>query len=52
MCESKLSRLKRVQLNEIWQHEALDFTPWLEQAENMTLPGDILGLCVLSISII
>lgn len=39
-----LGRLQRVNLREIWQHEALDFTPWLAQEENLTLLGETLSL--------
>ncbi len=39
---SNFSELKKVPLNEIWKHEASDFTPWL--AENIQELGDALGL--------
>jgi len=39
-----VERLRRVPLREIWRHEALDFTPWLEQ--NADILGETLGLDV------
>ena len=36
------SELKRIPLREIWNHEASDFTPWLE--ENIQKLGDALGM--------
>ncbi len=36
------SELKQIPLNEIWKHEASDFTPWL--AENIQKLGDALGI--------
>ncbi len=38
-----LSRLKKVDLREAWKHEAIDFTNWLAQEENLTLLGDEIG---------
>lgn len=34
--------LRRVELRELWPHEALDFTAWL--AQNLELLGEVLGL--------
>ena len=31
MGEEKIGSLRRVDLREVWPHEALDFTPWLEE---------------------
>jgi len=43
---SPLGRLTRVPLRTIWQHEALGFTPWLAQQENLDLLGETLGLAI------
>ena len=43
MAESaKFGRIERVDLRELWPHEAADFTPWL--AENISTLGDALKL--------
>lgn len=39
---SKLSRLEQVELREVWNHEAHDFTNWLAEPDNMLLLGDAL----------
>jgi len=39
-----LSKLERVPLREAWKHEAIDFTPWLAEADNLTMLADALGL--------
>ena len=39
-----LGRLERVDIREIWAHEALDFTPWLAKEENLKLLGDTIGI--------
>ena len=40
----KLDRLQPVELREIWQDEAGDFTPWLAEEENLDLLSETLGL--------
>jgi len=39
-----LGRLERVDVRKVWQGEASDFTPWLAQAENITLLGEAIAL--------
>jgi len=39
-----LARLERVNLRAAWKHEAGEFTPWLAQADNLTLLAESLGL--------
>ncbi len=40
-----LSRLEEIQdLRTVWPHEALDFTPWLSQDDNISLLADAIGL--------
>jgi len=41
---TKLGRMQRVELRQIWKDEAGDFTPWLAQEENIALLGEALGL--------
>lgn len=40
----KLGRLKKVDLRVRWQHEALDFTRWLAEEENLELLSDEIGI--------
>ena len=40
-----LGKLKEIKdLRKIWPHEALDFTPWLAEEENLSLLADAVGL--------
>lgn len=39
-----LGRLEKVVLRETWPTEAMDFTPWLAQEENLSLLGETLGI--------
>ncbi|MDA3857468.1 MAG: DUF4268 domain-containing protein, partial [Roseovarius sp.] len=41
---SGLGRLRRVELRNIWQSEAQDFTHWLAREDNLTLLGETLGI--------
>lgn len=34
-------------LREVWPHEALDFTPWLAEENNLALLADAVGLEIL-----
>lgn len=38
-----LSKLKKIELREAWNHEAHDFTKWLAQEENLQMLGDEIG---------
>jgi len=40
----KLGKLNRVDLRECWKHEALDFTRWLAEPENVELLSDEIGI--------
>lgn len=40
----KLGKLTRVDLREYWKHEALDFTRWLAEPENIELLSDEVGI--------
>lgn len=39
-----LGTLERISLRKAWAHEAGEFTPWLAQADNLTLLAESLGL--------
>ncbi|MCE5229958.1 DUF4268 domain-containing protein [bacterium] len=40
----KLGTLKRLKLREYWKHEALDFTNWLSEPDNIALLSDEVGI--------
>ena len=40
----ELSRLRAVDIREVWPDEAQDFTPWLAKEENLDLLGETLGI--------
>jgi hypothetical protein len=42
--EKKLGRLQAVDLRDVWEDEARDFTPWLARGDNLALLGDTVGL--------
>lgn len=44
----KLGKFSKVNLREIWKHEALDFTQWLAQDENLELLAQELGIELMS----
>lgn len=40
-----LGKLKEIKdLRKVWPHEALDFTPWLAEEDNLMLLSDAVGL--------
>lgn len=41
---TKLGRLEKVELRDIWKTEASNFTPWLAKEENLNLLGDTIGI--------
>ena len=42
--KKKLSKLIKVNLRDVWEHEALDFTSWLAQKENLDLLSEEIGV--------
>ena len=44
MTTQALGRLTRVELRDIWESEATDFTPWLARPENLTILGETLSI--------
>jgi len=44
MVNMKLANIKKVDLRQAWKHEALDFTKWLAQGENLMLLSDEIGI--------
>lgn len=44
MTKYNLGSLRKVKLREVWENEAVHFTPWLAQEENIQLLADTLSL--------
>lgn len=44
----KIGKFTKVALREIWKHEALDFTQWLAQDENLELLSEELGISLIN----
>jgi hypothetical protein len=42
----KLGTIKRVDLRDYWKHEALDFTQWLSEPENISILSDEVGIVI------
>ncbi len=40
----KIAKLNKVELREVWAHEAHDFTKWLAEPENLELLSDEIGI--------
>ena len=45
----ELETLKKVDLRKVWNHEAIDFTTWLSEKENLALLSDEIGIDILLI---
>lgn len=42
--KKNLAKLEKVDLRDVWEHEAIDFTNWLAQEENLDLLGEEIGV--------
>lgn len=42
--QKNLSKLNKVELRDVWGHEAIDFTNWLAQKENLDLLSEEIGV--------
>ena len=40
----QLSKIEKIDLREIWKHEASDFTSWLARKENLDLLSEEIGI--------
>jgi hypothetical protein len=47
--KAPLGKLERIPQRKAWAHEAGEFTPWLAQADNLTLLAESLGLSELEL---
>lgn len=39
-----LDKLKKVELRDLWPHEALDFTKWLSEEPNLAILSSAVGI--------
>ena len=39
-----LSKLKKLELRQVWKHEALDFTNWLAEKDNLDALSEAIGV--------
>ena len=44
MAKYNLDKLEKVDLRDVWPHEALDFTKWLSEEPNLAMLGSALGI--------
>jgi hypothetical protein len=44
MIKNNISKIKQIDLRKAWSHEAIDFTNWLAEEENLTLLSDEIGI--------
>lgn len=42
--KKQLSKLSKIELRDVWGHEAIDFTNWVAQPENLELLGTEIGI--------
>ncbi|MDD5697458.1 MAG: hypothetical protein PHH77_02480 [Victivallaceae bacterium] len=42
--KKKLSKLQKINLRDVWEHEALDFTTWLARQENLDALSEEVGV--------
>lgn len=49
MPQVQLGKIERIPVRDVWQHEALDFTKWLAQEENLTQLG---GACSIDLEFV
>lgn len=40
----ELGKLEKIELREVWRHEALDFTRWLAKKENIAILSKEIGI--------
>jgi hypothetical protein len=46
---ANLGHLRKIDLREVWKHEALDFTHWLSKEENIQLLSDEIGISIIDV---